>query len=152
MHRYGLWRSSAIPSLESERESQTPERAGSCRSWNLSHASRLDPHAAFPDTRSRFLNKQSVSKNVPDRNPCGLRLQANPTGGSRRVVRQFAWLEVDSDKMALSRPAHLPVTPAVETVEKVTLQKLFLKSGTETLKSVWFLVFRTTFWRHFGNF
>src|SRR5687767_2442644 len=29
MHRYGLWRSSTIPSLESERDSQTPERAGS---------------------------------------------------------------------------------------------------------------------------
>src|SRR5215207_10522367 len=43
----------------------------------LSHASRLDPHAAFPDTRSRSLNKHSVSKNVPDRNPCGLRFHAN---------------------------------------------------------------------------
>jgi hypothetical protein len=38
-------------------------------------------------------------------------------------------------------------TRAVETVEKVSFQKLFLKSGTETLKSVWFLVFRTTFWQ-----
>ena len=36
---------------------------------------------------------------------------------------------------------------SVETVEKVSSQKLFLKSGTETLKSVWFLVYRTTFWR-----
>jgi hypothetical protein len=29
MHRSGLWRSRAIPSLESERGSQTPDRAGS---------------------------------------------------------------------------------------------------------------------------
>jgi hypothetical protein len=27
-------------------------------------------------------------------------------GGSLRVFRQFAWLQVDSDKMAWSRPAH----------------------------------------------
>jgi hypothetical protein len=39
------------------------------------------------------------------------------------------------------------VTQAVETVEKVTFQELFLKSGRETPKSAWFLVFRTTFWR-----
>src|SRR5215210_6398151 len=38
---------------------------------------RLDPHAAFPDTRARSLNKQSVSKNVPDRNPYGSRSHAN---------------------------------------------------------------------------
>jgi hypothetical protein len=30
---------------------------------------RLDPHAVFPDTRARSPNEQSVSKNVPDRNP-----------------------------------------------------------------------------------
>jgi hypothetical protein len=75
MHRSGLWRSRAIPSLESERGSQTAERA-----WRLgaiSHAYRLDPHAACPDTRTRSLNVYSVSKNVPDCNPCGLRLHAN---------------------------------------------------------------------------
>ena len=49
-------------------------------------------------------------------------------------------------------PAHNPLTQTVETVEKVSCQKLFLKSGTETLKSVWFLFFRTTFWQHFGSF
>jgi hypothetical protein len=27
-----------------------------------------------------------------------------------------------------------------------------LKSGRETLKSVWFWVFRTTFWQHLGDF
>jgi hypothetical protein len=30
---------------------------------------RLDPHAAFPDMRARSLNMDSISKNVPDRNP-----------------------------------------------------------------------------------
>jgi len=48
---------------------------------------------------------------------------------------------------AESRPAHLRVTQTVETVEKVPFQKLFLKSGRETLKSIWFGAFRTTFWR-----
>ena len=38
---------------------------------------------------------------------------------------------------------------AVETVEKVTFQKYFLKSGRETLKNVWFLVFCTTVWQYF---
>jgi hypothetical protein len=32
----------------------------------------------------------------------------HPTGGSLRVFGQFAWLEVGSVKMALSRPAHQP--------------------------------------------
>jgi len=48
MHRYGLWRSSAIPSLESERVSQTPERALAPRrhsharfDWTLTQRSRL---------------------------------------------------------------------------------------------------------------
>ena len=37
----------------------------------------------------------------------------HPTGGSRRVFRQFAWLGVGSGKMALSRPAHPRVTHTV---------------------------------------
>ena len=37
----------------------------------------------------------------------------HPTGGSLRVFRQFAWLEVVSDKMALSRPTHQRVTHTV---------------------------------------
>ncbi len=37
----------------------------------------------------------------------------HPTGGSLRVFRHFAWLEVGSVKVALSRPAHQRVTPAV---------------------------------------
>jgi hypothetical protein len=37
----------------------------------------------------------------------------HPTGGSRRVFRQFASLEVGSGKKALSRPTHPRVTQAV---------------------------------------
>jgi hypothetical protein len=37
----------------------------------------------------------------------------HPTGGSLRVFKQFAWLEVGSVKMALSRPAHQRVTHTV---------------------------------------
>jgi hypothetical protein len=35
----------------------------------------------------------------------------------RRVFKQFAWLEVDSDKVALSRPAHqqVPLQGATQT-------------------------------------
>ena len=39
------------------------------------------------------------------------------TGGSRRVIRQFAWLEVGSVKVALSRPAHQRVTHTVRLKE-----------------------------------
>jgi len=37
----------------------------------------------------------------------------HPTGGSLRVFSQFAWLEVGSVKVVLSRPAHQRVTQAV---------------------------------------
>jgi len=37
----------------------------------------------------------------------------HPTGGSLRVFKQFAGLEVGSGKAALSRPAHQRVTRAV---------------------------------------
>ena len=37
----------------------------------------------------------------------------HPTGGSLRVFGQFAWLEVGSVKVALSRPIHQRVTQAV---------------------------------------
>ena len=40
-------------------------------------------------------------------------LPDHPTGGSRRVFGQFAWLGVGSVKVALSHPAHQRVTPAV---------------------------------------
>jgi hypothetical protein len=45
-----------------------------------------------------------------------------------------------------------PLTRAVETVEKVSFQKLFLKSGREMLKSTWFWVHHTTFWQQFSDF
>ena len=37
----------------------------------------------------------------------------HPTGGSLRGFKHFARLEVGSVKMALSCPAHLPLTPTV---------------------------------------
>ena len=37
----------------------------------------------------------------------------HPTGGSLRVFKPFAWLEVDSVKAALSRPAHQQVTQTI---------------------------------------
>jgi len=37
----------------------------------------------------------------------------HPAGGSLRVFKQFAWLGLDSGKMALSRPAHQRVTQVV---------------------------------------
>jgi hypothetical protein len=40
----------------------------------------------------------------------------HPTGGSLRVFRQFAWLEVGSAKVALSRPIHQRVTQTVRTL------------------------------------
>src|SRR5215212_6368142 len=48
----------------------------------------------------------------------------HPTGGSLRVFRQFAWLEVGSVKMALSRPTHQRVTQAVGqfVVERAILE------------------------------
>jgi hypothetical protein len=43
----------------------------------------------------------------------------HPTSGTLRVFRQFVWLEVDSVKIALSRPTHLPVTQAVGRVNAI---------------------------------
>jgi hypothetical protein len=42
----------------------------------------------------------------------------HPTGGTLRVFRQFSWLEPDSGKMALSRPAHQRVTQTVSLLSK----------------------------------
>ncbi len=47
-----------------------------------------------------------------------------PTGGTRRVFRQFAWLGVGSGKTALSRPAHQRVTRAVSPLKAVAMQTL----------------------------
>ena len=43
----------------------------------------------------------------------------HPTGGSRRVFWQVAWLRAGSGKVAFPHPAHPRVTQTVETVEKV---------------------------------
>ena len=45
----------------------------------------------------------------------------HPTGGSLRVFRQFAWLEVGSDKMVSSPPAHQRVTHTVGQVLALNL-------------------------------
>jgi hypothetical protein len=45
--------------------------------------------------------------------PCMPLDKTYPTGGSRRVFRQFSWLEVGSVKVALSRPTHQRVTHTV---------------------------------------
>ncbi len=46
----------------------------------------------------------------------------HPTGGSRRVFKQFVWLEVGSVKAALSRPAHPRVTHTVRRQSRVDLR------------------------------
>jgi len=50
------------------------------------------------------------------------------TGGSLRDFRQFTWLEVVSDKMALSRPAHQQVTQTVGRLVKLD-PMTFLEGG-----------------------
>jgi len=46
----------------------------------------------------------------------------HPTGGSLRVFKQFAWLEVGSVKMPFLRPAHQRVTQAVgHSVDSATM-------------------------------
>jgi len=47
----------------------------------------------------------------------------HPTGGSRRVFEQFAWLQVGSGKVALSRPAHQRVTQTVGRLDVITKSK-----------------------------
>jgi len=42
----------------------------------------------------------------------------HPTGGSLRVFWQLSWLEIGSGKIALSRPTHQRVTPAVGRLSK----------------------------------
>ena len=50
----------------------------------------------------------------------------HPTGGSLRVFEAFVWLEAGSGKIALPRPAHQRVTPAVS----------WLKSFRETTEEI----------------
>jgi hypothetical protein len=49
----------------------------------------------------------------------------HPTGGSLRVFGHFLWLKPDSGKVALPRPAHQRVTPAV--------RQSFKKHGSKTM-------------------
>ena len=42
----------------------------------------------------------------------------HPTGRSLRVFRHFSWLGAGSGKVALSRPAHQRVTPAVRRLSQ----------------------------------
>ena len=56
----------------------------------------------------------------------------HPTGGSLRVFRQFAWLGVDSGKVALSQPTHQRVTRAVRLHAGVFInlsRVLFVREG-----------------------
>jgi len=69
------------------------------------------------------------------------------TGGILRHFQAFSTPRQNPALEVLSHPAHPQVTQTVETVEKVSFQKLFLKSGRKTLKSALFIVFRATFWR-----
>ncbi|HKY53361.1 MAG TPA: hypothetical protein VJM08_03605 [Anaerolineales bacterium] len=55
----------------------------------------------------------------------------HPTGGSLRVFEHFVWLEVGSVKMALPRPAHQRVTPAVGLLWTLPTKKR-LKSITDS--------------------
>jgi len=48
----------------------------------------------------------------------------HPTGGSRRVFKQFVWPEVDSVKIALSRPTHQRVTQTVGLLFKMAFIKM----------------------------
>ncbi len=48
----------------------------------------------------------------------------HPTGGSLRVCRHFAWLEVGSVKIALPRPAHQRVTQTVSQTKKINVHHL----------------------------
>jgi len=41
---------------------------------------------------------------------------------------------------------------AVETVEKVPFQKSVFEKWERNIENAWFLVFRTAFRQHFGNF
>ena len=56
----------------------------------------------------------------------------HPTGGSLRVFGQFVWLEPDSAKIALSRPAHQRVTL---TVSPLVMSKVCSKQGNVNMNN-----------------
>jgi hypothetical protein len=87
--------------------------------------------------RNSFLSACSLWKKAK-RSVAG---RLHPTGGTLRIFRHFSWLEVDSDKIALSRPTHQRVTRAVETVEKAPFQKpVFEKWGEDIEKRLVFCI------------
>ena len=61
----------------------------------------------------------------------------HPTGGSLRVFKRFAWLEVGSAKIALSRPAHQRVTQTVRRFPSKIMSSVFdsFISGNGHVKS-----------------
>jgi len=66
------------------------------------------------DTRSKIITVDNGNCHpINIRNVNAAEQSVHPTGGSLRVFKQFLWLEVDPVKVALSRPAHQRVTPAV---------------------------------------
>ncbi len=67
---------------------------------------------------NRFIDKSTIGfgRDPQVRSACFqvyAQHSVHPTGGSRRVFKQVAWLQVGSGKVALSRPAHPRVTHAV---------------------------------------
>jgi hypothetical protein len=60
----------------------------------------------------------------------------HPTGGTRRVFRQFAWLGAGSGKVALSYPAHPRVTPTVGWLVIIKIDRSEHKSITLLLQLV----------------
>jgi hypothetical protein len=96
-----------------------------------------------------IINLRETGKGPP--NTACTRCRHGDAGGSLRVFRQFAWLEVGSVKVAFSRPTHQRVTPAVETVEKVPFQKMIFEKWDRNAEKR--LVFGVphnivaTFWR-----
>jgi hypothetical protein len=67
----------------------------------------------------------------------------HPTGGSLRVFRHFAWLEVGSGKAAFSRLAHQRVTPAVGLPVRLHVKGIFMKPKKSRDKDnswIWWIV------------
>ena len=90
----------------------------------------------FISRRYKQLNGLSlISENGSSRKAA--QHSVHPTGGSLRVFRDFAWLEVGSGKMALSRPAHQRVTPAVRRFPSKIMSSVFdnFISGNGHVKS-----------------
>jgi len=98
------WRASQLSGFE--RGSHTLERACPGSSQNFPCTFRLVPYAAFPDTRSRSLNKRERTQKRARLQPVGLPFHAN-TGrwGVCRIFRHFSGFEF------FSAPKHFPRPP-----------------------------------------